>query len=96
LGWITGLADPLQVARSMRPSFDESSPPTISIHGDADPVVPYSQSVRLQEALREAHVPGQLVTIPGGMHGGFSRAENEMAYAAIEAFLKSQDLWPTD
>jgi len=25
-----------------------------------------------------------------------SRAENEMAYAAIEGFLKSQDLWPTD
>jgi acetyl esterase/lipase len=94
-GWVPGLSDPMAVARLLLPVIDSSSPPTISIHGDADPVVPYSQSVRLQDALKKAHVAGQLVTIPGGKHGGFSRAENEKAYAAIEAFLKSQGLWPS-
>jgi len=87
-GWVDSLSDPLEVARALLPVFDASSPPTISIHGDADPVVPYSQSVRLQEALTQAHVAGQLVTIPGGKHGGFTRAENERAFAAIEAFFE--------
>lgn len=93
-GWVDSLADPLEVARALLPVVDASSPPTISIHGDADPVVPYSQSVRLQEALREAHVAGQMVTIPGGNHGGFTRAENGMAFAAVEAFLRNRGLWP--
>jgi hypothetical protein len=35
-----------------------------------------------------------MITIPGGKHGGFTRAENERAFAAIEAFLKAQGLWP--
>jgi hypothetical protein len=37
-----------------------------------------------------------MVTIPGGKHGGFTRAENEKAVAAIEVFLKSQNLWPAN
>lgn len=94
LGWVPKFSDPMEIARGLAPVIDASTPPTISIHGDADPVVPYSQSVRLQEALKKVNVAGQLVTIPGGQHGGFSRAENEKAFAAVEAFLKSQDLWP--
>lgn len=95
-GWVPGLSDPMAVARMLAPAISSSSPPTISIHGDADPVVPYSQSVRLQDALKKANVAGQMVTIPGGKHGGFSRAENERAFAAIEAFLQNQGLWPTN
>ena len=94
LGWVPKFSNPMEIARGLAPVIDASTPPTISIHGDADPVVPYSQSVRLQEALKEAHVAGQLVTIRGGKHGGFTRAENENAFAAVEAFLKSQELWP--
>lgn len=94
LGWVPKFSDPMEVARGLAPVIDASTPPTISIHGDADPVVPYSQSVRLQEALKKAHVAGQLVTIPGGKHGGFSREENEKAFAAVDAFLKSRHLWP--
>jgi len=61
----------------------------ISIHGDADPVVPYSQSVRLHQALRQAKVTEELITVPGGTHGpfAFSRSDNQKAFAAIKAFL---------
>jgi acetyl esterase/lipase len=62
-------------------------PPTISIHGDADPLVPYNHSVRLQEALQKAGVAHELVTVPGGGHGNFSPAEWQRAFAAIEKFL---------
>lgn len=94
-GWVQNLPNPLEIAHLLAPVVNASTPPTISIHGDADPTVPYTQSVKLHEALRTAHVKEQMITIPGGKHGGFTRAENERAYAAIEAFLKAQELWPT-
>jgi len=62
-------------------------PPTISIHGDADPLVPYNHSVRLQEALQKAGVAHELVTVPGGGHGNFAPDQWQRAYAAIEKFL---------
>jgi dipeptidyl aminopeptidase/acylaminoacyl peptidase len=62
-------------------------PPTISIHGDSDPTVPYAHSVRLQEALQKTGVPHELITIPGGGHGNFRQEEWQRAYTAIQAFL---------
>ena len=58
-------------------------PPVLTIHGDADPTVNYQQAVRLQEALTKAGVQNQLITIPGGHHGNFSRDERIKIYAAI-------------
>ena len=45
------------------------APPTLLIHGDADDLVPFSQSLAMEAALREAGAPTRLVTIPGGKHG---------------------------
>ena len=44
------------------------TPPILLMHGDADPLVPYAQSVGFEKALEAAHVPTKLVTIPGGKH----------------------------
>ena len=63
-------------------------PPVLSIHGDADPTVPYTQAVRLREALDKAGVVNQLITVPKGGHGGFSVEDNLKIYAAIRAFLE--------
>lgn len=46
-----------------------NSPPTLLLHGDADALVPYAQSVAMEAALRKAGVPTRLVTVPGGVHG---------------------------
>jgi dipeptidyl aminopeptidase/acylaminoacyl peptidase len=62
-------------------------PPTIHIHGDADPTVPYEQGVNEIEALKKVGVPAELVTVPGGGHGNFPREHVLRAWAAIEAFL---------
>ena len=67
-------------------------PPIISIQGDADPTVPYSQNVRLHQALDKVGVRNQLVTIPAGKHGGFTDAEMMKAYDAIRAFLDKGNL----
>ena len=95
--WMGSMPNRIEIAKRVSPLtyVRPGLPPVISIQGDADPTVPYSHSVRLQEALKKAGVDGQLVTIPGGKHGGFTRAENQGAYAAIKAFLAKHGLGPT-
>jgi dipeptidyl aminopeptidase/acylaminoacyl peptidase len=62
-------------------------PPVLTIHGDADPTVPYTQAVRLGQALEKAGVPAELLTVPGGKHGNFTFEENVKIYTAIRSFL---------
>jgi acetyl esterase/lipase len=92
--WLGSMPNRVDVAKRVSPlTYVRSGlPPIISIQGDADPVVPYSHSVRLQQALKQAGVDGELVTIPGGKHGGFTRVEKQKAYAAIKAFLGKHGL----
>lgn len=43
-------------------------PPFLLLHGTADHVVPYDQSVTFRDRLSAVHVPCELVTIPDGTH----------------------------
>jgi acetyl esterase/lipase len=63
-------------------------PPIITIHGDKDELVPYSQAVRLHKALDASGVSNQLYTVVGGNHGGFSADENQKIWAIIRHFLQ--------
>ena len=92
--WLGSMPNRVDIAKRVSPLtyVRAGIPPIISIQGDADPVVPYSHSVRLQQALEKAGVDHELVTIPGGKHGNFTRAENQRAYAAIKAFLGKHGL----
>jgi acetyl esterase/lipase len=94
VAWLSSMTSREEVARRVSPlTYVRSGlPPIITIHGDADPTVPYTHAVRLQEALTKAGVPNQLVTIPGGKHGGFSHDETVRAYAAIREFLNKHNL----
>jgi acetyl esterase/lipase len=87
--WLGNQPNRAEVAKASSPLtyVRAGVPPTISIHGDADPTVPYNHSVRLQEALQKAGVPHELVTIPGGGHGNFAPDQWQRAFAAIEKFL---------
>jgi acetyl esterase/lipase len=93
--WMGSQKDPAEIARSVSPLtyVRAGLPPIISIHGDKDNVVPYSQSVRLHKALTEAKVNNELVTISGGGHGDFTRAEFIRAYDAIWKFLKDNRIF---
>ena len=96
VAWMASLTNREEVARRVSPlSYVRPGlPPILTIHGDADPTVPYSHAVRLREALDKAGVPNQLLTIPGGKHGGFSREETLKAYAVIKDFLAKHNLTP--
>lgn len=69
-------------------------PPVLTVHGDSDPLVPYSQAVQLHDALKTAGVRNQLITVPGGKHGDFPEVELLKAYEAIQVFLQRLDLVP--
>ena len=65
----------------------------LTVHGDQDPLVPYSQAVRLHDALKKAGVRNQLITV-AGKHGDFPEAEVLKAYEAIQVFLQGLGLAP--
>ena len=94
--WLGSLPNREEVARRVSPLtyVRAGLPPVLTIQGDADPVVPYTHSVRLTQALEKAGVPTQLVTIPGGRHGGFTRDETLMIYGVIGQFLTKHGLMP--
>ena len=54
--------------------IDSDDPSTLLIHGDADDLVPISQSEDIYAVLSEQGVESDFVTIPGGQHG--FRGEN--------------------
>jgi len=89
VSWIGPQPNRMEVARLVSPLtyVRAGLPPTLVIHGDADPVVPYDQAVRVIDALKKAGVAAELVTVPGGRHGNFPREHLLRAWAAIEAFL---------
>jgi acetyl esterase/lipase len=94
VAWMGSMTNREEIARRVSPLqyVRAGLPPIITIHGDADPTVPYDHAVRLHAALEKARVPNRLVTIPGGKHGGFSRDETLRAVTAIRKFLTDQGL----
>jgi len=92
--WMGGIADWRDVARRVSPlEYVRSDlPPILTIHGDADSIVPYQHGVRLHEALEKAGVANQLHTVPGGDHGGFTLEENLEAMRVIRAFLREHGI----
>lgn len=88
--WFDGLTEGKQIALSVSPiQYVRSGlPPILTIHGDADAVVPYNQAVSLHKKLDEAKVTNQLITVKGGYHGGFKSEEMIKIYETIREFLK--------
>ena len=64
----------------------------ITVHGDADPVVPFEHARRLTAALDAAGVPNQLLTIHGGKHGDFGGDDMVRSVRAVRQFLTRQKI----
>lgn len=67
---------------------NKANPPIYMVHGDADPTVPYQQSVDFYKKLQEAGVKSKFTTVPGGLHGKFDKEKNSEINKEIIAFLK--------
>lgn len=92
--WLSSLTNRYEIAKRVSPIeyVRPGLPPILTIHGDADPTVPYSHATRLHDALTKASVPNQLLTIPRGKHGGFTRDETLTIFATIRQFLQKHNL----
>ena len=79
---------------SVSPLFHvkKTSPPTFIVHGNEDPIVPYSQSEELYKKLKDFNITTEFLTIPGGKHGKFSSEENALLSNRMWQFLKALDL----
>lgn len=77
-----------ELARSASPLFQvkPGTPPFLVIHGTADPLVAYDDSVRLVEALNKVGATVFFQTIEGGGHGNFGAAKSAVDQR-VEAFL---------
>jgi acetyl esterase/lipase len=52
-------------------------PPMMIIHGTADPKIGYPAAQHMADALQQAGVPYEFITIEGGGHGGSPTAQRE-------------------
>ena len=65
-------------------------PPILTIHGDADELVPFSEGVALDEALARAGAAHDFLRIPGGRHGHNNWQPDQVtaAWVRVRDFLK--------
>ena len=90
VAWLGTQADNIKFRESVSPIFyvKKTSPPIFIVHGDADPVVPYQQSILLKDKLEKLGVKNVFLSMPGGGHGKFTPEQKSELSAAIITFLK--------
>lgn len=62
-------------------------PPTLVLHGGADPIVPVANAYAVEALLRQQNVPHEVKVYPGQGHGFRGAAEEDATQRAL-AFLK--------
>jgi acetyl esterase/lipase len=89
VAWFGSMPNAQEVARRVSPMtyVRRDLPPILTVHGDADPIVPYSHATRLRDALSSAGARNDLYTVHGGGHGNYSAEERVKIYERIHEFL---------
>ena len=92
--WMGSLEDRYEIAARVSPMtyVRAGLPPILTIHGDADPTVPYQHAIDLHETLNEVGVPNALHTVPGGGHGRFNQEQQVAVFETIHRFLSEHGL----
>ena len=92
--WLGDKSKDEKFAKSVSPIYyvTKNSPPTFIVHGDADPTVPYQESVALHQKYVEAGVKVKFMTVEGGLHGKFPKEKNSEVNKAIIEFLRELNI----
>ncbi|MBT5053631.1 MAG: alpha/beta hydrolase [Gammaproteobacteria bacterium] len=85
---ITSAPEKSNLASPLR-RFTGACPPTLFLHGEADPIVPVEQSVILHETLLAAGVDSDLMRLAGYTHGDH-RFNRGAPAERINAYLKNR------
>jgi acetyl esterase/lipase len=93
VAWIPQQPDRMALARQLSPItyVRKGLPPVLAIHGDADEIVPYEQSVRLTKGLKSAGGDAELITVPGGKHA-FTPEQMQKIWPQIFTWLKKHKI----
>ena len=93
--WIPDQPGRMDLARRLSPLtyVRKGLPPILIIHGDADPIVPFDESQRLEQALRSAGDDSELITIKGGKDA-FPSDELAPLWPQIFKWLKKRKITP--
>jgi len=88
--WLGDKANNPEFVASVSPLtyIKKSSPPVFIVHGNADRIVPYSQSVELQKKLNDFGVYNEFITVDGGGHGSFEKEKKTEINLALIQFLR--------
>lgn len=88
--WLGDKANDPEFVKAVSPinQVKKNSPPVFIVHGDADPIVPYQQSVDLKKKLDDMGIKNKFITVEGGQHGKFDKEKNAEINREIIAFLK--------
>jgi acetyl esterase/lipase len=89
VGWIGNVPNRDEVARRVSPLsyVGKGTPPVFTVHGDADPIVPFEQATRLHASLVAAGVPDRLYVVRHGGHGEFGGDDVLLVNRAVRDFL---------
>jgi acetyl esterase/lipase len=87
--WLGAKNENSEFVKSVSPInyVTQNSPATFIVHGNADKIVPYSQSEQLFNKLKKLNVKTEFITVEKGGHGKFSKEDNKRINEAIWKFL---------
>ena len=91
IDWIGGgKGEPRIMARLVSPIqyVSKESAPVLFIHGDSDEIVPYEHSVRMHQAMKQAGVVSELITVPGGGHGTWPKQSEWLVQTIEETHIR--------
>lgn len=92
--WIPEQKGRFDLARSLSPLTEvrkKNMPPILSIHGNADEVVPYEHSIELTRTLRHVHADAEMIAVPNGGHG-FPPEKMDQIYPQVFEFLRRRKI----
>jgi len=89
VGWMGNAPNRDDLARRVSPLtyVAKGGPAVFTVHGDADPIVPFEQSKRLHAALSAAGIPNRLYRVAHGAHGEFTGDDVLLVNRAVHDFL---------
>jgi acetyl esterase/lipase len=89
--WIPEQAGRMELAHRVSPMtyVRKDVPAVLTIHGDADPTVPYEHGVKLTKALRDAGADAEMISVRDGRHG-FPKAQLDTLFPQIFEFLRNR------
>jgi acetyl esterase/lipase len=93
--WVPeSIADRQELSRKVSPVawVRKAAPPVLTIHGDADTVVPYEHGVDITKELRNAGSDAEMIPIHQGGHGNFAPEQFAEIYAQIFNFLERRKI----